>query len=126
MCYWGLYKAESFYHSTLKGYAGKALDQAVALKDHVSEREQLYIEASAAAEGSGRAARQPRSPIRNCRSARKLVKKFPKDTAGADFPRQCGRREGSAVAIYESILKDNPEDSAANHYYIHDSKQTPS
>ena len=24
MCYWGLYKAESFYHSTTMGYAGQA------------------------------------------------------------------------------------------------------
>src|SRR5438477_1515239 len=32
MCYWGLYKAEPFYHSTAQGHAGQALAQAVALK----------------------------------------------------------------------------------------------
>src|SRR5579871_2411252 len=45
MCYWGLYKAESFYHSTTKGLAGRALAKAVALKEHVGARERLYIEA---------------------------------------------------------------------------------
>jgi hypothetical protein len=34
MCYWGLYKAESFYHSTAQGYAGQALAKAVSLKGH--------------------------------------------------------------------------------------------
>ena len=48
MCYWGLYKAESFYHSTAQGYAARALAQAVALKEHVSARERLYIEAAVA------------------------------------------------------------------------------
>jgi len=37
MCYWGLYEAESFYHSTAQGYAGKALAKAISLKDRVSE-----------------------------------------------------------------------------------------
>src|SRR5215471_9989698 len=46
MCYWGLYKAESFYHSTSQGLAGRALAQAVALIERVSERERLYIEAA--------------------------------------------------------------------------------
>src|SRR5262249_54228992 len=31
MCYWGLYKAESFYHSNSPGYAGPALAKAVSL-----------------------------------------------------------------------------------------------
>src|SRR5580700_2844637 len=48
MCYWGLYKAESFYHSTAQGLAGQALTKAVALKDRVSEQERLYIDAAAA------------------------------------------------------------------------------
>jgi hypothetical protein len=43
MCYWGLYAAESFYHSTAKGYARQALAQAVILKRYASKRERLYI-----------------------------------------------------------------------------------
>jgi hypothetical protein len=42
MCYWGLYQAESFYHSTAPGLAGRALRQADAMKEHVSAREGLY------------------------------------------------------------------------------------
>src|SRR5690242_15408556 len=48
MCYWGLYKAESFYHSTAQGHAGQALAQAVALKKNATPREGLYIDAAAA------------------------------------------------------------------------------
>jgi hypothetical protein len=48
MCYWGLYKAESFYHSTTQGLAGRALAKAVALKMHVSERERFCIDAAEA------------------------------------------------------------------------------
>src|SRR5713226_636163 len=39
MCYWGLYKAESFYHGTAQGYAGQALAKAVSLKGHASKHE---------------------------------------------------------------------------------------
>jgi hypothetical protein len=39
MCYWGLYKAESFYHSLAQGYARQALASAVSLKDRASKRE---------------------------------------------------------------------------------------
>ena len=47
ICYWGLYKAESFYHSTAQDYAGQALAKAVSLAPGASERERLYIEATA-------------------------------------------------------------------------------
>jgi hypothetical protein len=52
MCYWELYKAESFYHSTAQGYAAQALATAVRLKDKTSQRERLYIEAAVAEEAS--------------------------------------------------------------------------
>src|SRR5689334_8534077 len=58
MCYWGLYKAESFYHSTAQGYAGQALAKAAALKGHASARERLYVEAAVA---QNEAAHSPRS-----------------------------------------------------------------
>src|SRR4051812_32174835 len=43
MCYWGLYKAEGFFHSNSQGYAAPALAKAIELKDRVTHREQLYI-----------------------------------------------------------------------------------
>ncbi len=109
MCYWGLHKAESFYHSTAKGYADQALAKAVSLKDKVSERERLYIEATVAAkEGNKHAAERWRA----------IVKQDPKDVQARIFLSQIVDHAES-VSILESILKEWPADSAANHYYIH-------
>ena len=104
MCYWGLYEAESFYHSTAKDYAGQALAQAVALKRHATKRERLYIEASAASHGLD--------------MWRKLVRQYPADTQAQIFlSRVVDYKE--KLAILRSVLKNKPDDSAANHYYIH-------
>ncbi len=107
MCYWGVYKAESFYHSTAKDYAGQALAKAVSLKGRVSKREQLYIEASAA-HGSSE----------ELKLWRKLVRKYPKDTQARIFLAGLVDHE-ECLTILQSVLKDKPADSAANHYYIH-------
>ena len=104
MCYWGLYKAESFYHSTAKGYARAALEKAVSLKNRVSERERLYIEAS---EGHEAAA-----------GWRRVVGKYPKDLEARLLLAEVVA-EQEKVAILLAILKGHPRDSGANHYYIH-------
>ncbi len=108
MCYWGLYKAESFYHSTAKDYAGQALSKAIRLERHASKRERLYIEASAAQQNAAR----------NVMLWRKLVRKYPNDTQARIFLAQFVDHE-QRLALLQSVLKDHPEDSAANHYYIH-------
>jgi tetratricopeptide (TPR) repeat protein len=115
MCYWGLYKAESFYHSTAQGHAGRALAQAVALKEHVSERERLYIDATDAREKAmhGDRSLYPREQ----ELLRKLVKDYPEDRQARIFLSNTGG--GRSLEILESILKEDPEDAAANHYYIH-------
>ena len=49
---------------------------------------------------------------------RELVKKYPKDTEARIFLAQrTGGKEW--LATLQSILKDDPENSAANHFYIH-------
>jgi tetratricopeptide (TPR) repeat protein len=115
MCYWGLYKAESMYHSTKKGLAGRALAQAVALKGRAGERERLYIEATAeqeqAARGGGGSRRRGQELFH------KLVVDYPSDIQARIFLANSG--VGDSLAILESVLKDDPENSAANHYYIH-------
>jgi tetratricopeptide (TPR) repeat protein len=103
MCYWGLYQAESFYHSTAKGYAAQALAKAVSLKRHASKRERLYIEASAA---------------HGPELWRQLVKRYPKDMQARIFLAETVDHK-ERVAILQSVLKEKPDDSAANHYYIH-------
>jgi len=107
MCYWGLYKAESFFHSTAQGYAGQAIAKAAALKDHVSPRERLYLEAAAA--------REKREYSHEQELLRKAVADYPDDLQGRVFLYNAG----GGLAILEALLKDDPENSAANHYYIH-------
>ncbi len=114
MCYWGLYEAESFYHSTAQGYAAQALAQAVALKGHASKRERLYILATAASQNSG-----PDSGSTKALTLwRKLVREYPKDLQAKLFLAD-DVDHTERIQILQSILKDKPDDSAANHYYIH-------
>jgi tetratricopeptide (TPR) repeat protein len=103
MCYWGLYQAEAFYHSLAKDYAKEALDKAVALKDHVSEREQLYIEGTV---------------TQNLDLWRKLVADYPADTeAHLMFATTLHGDQG--IEALQAVLKADPNNSAANHLYIH-------
>ena len=130
LCYWGLYKAESFYHGTAQGYADQALAKAISLKSHTSKHERLYIEATAAYKDALKNARPRSNFSKELQLWRKLVKRYPKDTQAQIFLAQsvgdgfdskgeprAGQKE--TLAILQSALKNNPEDSAANHYYIH-------
>jgi tetratricopeptide (TPR) repeat protein len=131
MCYWGLYQAESFNHSETKTYAQDALKRAVALKGHASSREKLYIQASEAHEAAIResGAGQPKFD-HEIEILRTLVKKNPKDTNArialseavndgyddAGEPRK-GKKE--SLALLQGVLKEEPQNSAANHLWIH-------
>ena len=118
MCYWGLYKAESFYHSTAKGYAGQALAKAVSLKRHASKRERLYIEASAAYDDAAKNGGAGSTSSQGLELWRKLVREYPKDTEARVFLAGLVDHE-EALTMLQSVLKEKPDDSAANHYYIH-------
>ncbi len=87
MCYWGLYKAEGFYHGSAQGYAGPALASAVRLQGYASKREVLYIKASAAHEGidTPKNAGKGEGFAREVQFLRKLVKEYPKDTQARIF-----------------------------------------
>jgi hypothetical protein len=57
---------------------------------------------------------------------RHLVKKYPKDSQARIFlwlALGLGSKEGPA--LLESVLKDDPSNSAANHYYIHGVEASP-
>ena len=117
MCFWGLYQAESFYHSTAQGLAGNALRQAAELKEHVGARERLYIEAAVVRE---KAMHDPNPrPLyeEQQQLLQKLVKDYPEDVQGRIFLSNAGGKD--SLAVLEGVLKDYPEDSSANHYYIH-------
>jgi Flp pilus assembly protein TadD len=126
MCYWGLYEAESSFHSTEKDYANQALSRAVALKDRVSNTERLYIQASAAHEEALKTAKQGQSDFsKELTLWRKLVKQYPKDTQARIFLSQALSDEKESLTILQSILKDEPNNSAANHYWIHAREASP-
>jgi tetratricopeptide (TPR) repeat protein len=123
ICYWGLYKALSFYHGTEQGYAPHALAKAVSLKSHAGKRERLYIEAAAAIANERKHRRPGEGLSKGVDLWREIVKEYPKDTEA----RVClwwliGHKEGAA--LMESILKRDPDNSAANHLYIHSMEGT--
>jgi hypothetical protein len=109
ICYWGLYKAESCFHSTSKGYVASALTKAVSLKAHTGERERLYIEASANHENGLK---------QEVEIWRTIVRKYPTDIQAKIF--LAGLVDSKEkLEILEALVKSYPDDSAANHCYIH-------
>ena len=125
MCYWGLAEAEGFRGSAAKSYGKNALAKAVALKKHASGSDKLYIEAAEAGAKGG-----PDADKAEVEVLRKLVKKYPKDTQakiflanavgdGYDDKGEPKAGEKESIAILEAVMKESPNDSAANHYWIH-------
>lgn len=120
MCYWGLYKAEGSFHSMAQGYANLALAKAATLESHVSDAERLYIDASVAHEDAIRAAKQGQPDFsKEIALWRKLVAEYPKDSQAKIFLAQSVGDLQEYLAILQGILKDEPDNSAANHYWIH-------
>lgn len=124
MCYWGIYRAELFTHSNAKYYAKEALARAVSLKKQVSEPERLYIEAAEKSE------KGKRGDKKELKVYRKFAKKYPSDLQARIFLAEsvndgyddagrpnAGKKE--QLSILQGVLKDDPDNSAANHYWIH-------
>ena len=118
MCYWGLYKAESFYHSNSPSYAAPALAKAVSLQDGVTDRERLYIRATSA------------DFPQAAELWRNLTRQYPNDLHaqillaltlqdGVDEQGEPRRGQQEALEILEHVMTADPENSAAHHYYVH-------
>jgi tetratricopeptide (TPR) repeat protein len=132
MCYWGLYQALMFRHSMGTAYSDDALASAVNLKDHAGNAERLYIEAAVAgndaaktAGDEGRADNEKEIIV-----WRRLVKEYPTDLQakiflsntlrdGYDDAGQPKKGTKESMALLQEVLKVAPDDSAANHYWIH-------
>jgi len=118
MCYWGLYKAESFYHSNSPAYAAPALAKAVSLQEGVTDRERLYIRATSA------------DFPQAVELWRNLTRQYPDDLHaqvllaltlqdGVDEHGEPRRGQKEALEILEHVMAADPENSAAHHYYVH-------
>jgi tetratricopeptide (TPR) repeat protein len=126
MCYWGLALALQFRGTPALQYSKQAIDQAVKLKGKASKNERLYIEAARLSIATD--AGDKNDAI--IAIYRKLVQKEPHDieariflavAVGDGFDDKGDPKPGQKekIAILESVLKDAPNDSAANHYWIH-------
>lgn len=135
MCYWGIYHAEKFRHSNAKYFGELALTKAVSLKGHASKIERLYIEAAEAAEKSEEKDKS-KAESEEVQIYRKLVKRGPKDlqariflawalTDGYDDDGKPREGQKEALAIFQEVLKEDPDNSAANHYWIHAVEESP-
>ncbi len=126
MCQWGLAQAFTMRgEDAVKPYVKQALDTADHLKSHASATDKLYIEAALADVQPSARGKSPAIPI-----LRKLVAKAPRDIEARIFLAEAvgdgydddgepkaGQKE--RIAILEGILREAPNDSAANHYWIH-------
>jgi tetratricopeptide (TPR) repeat protein len=125
MCWWGLAKVEGSRGGAARAYGTEALAEAVRLKRRTKSAERLYIEAAEAASlAKSGDTTQEVAVLRN------LVQKNPKDIEARIFlaiavedgyddagEPKAGEKEG--IALLEGVLQDAPNDSAANHYWIH-------
>lgn len=124
ICYWGLFRAENFYHSAMPDYASISLAKAASLEKRASKRERLYIEADIAEQAALKTASGTADFAAATAKWRQLVREYPKDSQARIFLAQAvGGKEG--LALLESVLKDDPNNSAANHYYIHAVEASP-
>src|SRR3984957_1627917 len=138
MCYLGLYQAESFNHSLTKTYAQASLAKAVALEGQVTPREKLYIQAAEAHEAAVKEGGSEDKAKFNheIEILRNLVKENPNDTNarialsgavddGYDDNGEARKGKQEALALLQGVLKDEPENSAANHLWIHAVEASP-
>ncbi len=125
MCWWGLAKAYASRGDNSEPYIKHAVEQAERLKSHAGTAGKLYIDAEQAGRNANPGERSTEVAI-----LRKLVKKFPHDIEARIFlagavgdgyddagePRP-GQKE--RISILEGVMREAPNDSAANHYWIH-------
>lgn len=127
MCYWGLYQALMFRQGQPNAYSNAALAGAVRLRGKASKQDRFYIDAAVADNG---VETPPGQNAKEIAIWRALVKKYPKDLQakiflaasvrdGYDDAGNPKKGQQESIAILEEVLKQKPDDSAANHYWIH-------
>jgi hypothetical protein len=138
MCYWGLYQALMFRNGIPNAYTQQALANAVRLKPRVSKHEQLYIDATSASDEAVNAAGPDDEPDTAKETVvwRQIVKDYPDDLQaklflagtlrdGYDDKGEPKKKQKEQIALIQEVLKVAPNDSAANHYWIHAVEASP-
>ena len=139
ICHWALSESLGIHNQEVQGYAHDELMKAVALRSHADKREKLYIDAAQAESGSitGKYASRDGSEDHSKTILRQIVHKYPKDITARLFlaeslqdgyDRDTGKaRPGTAemITILQGILNEKPDDSAANHLWIHAVEASP-
>ena len=132
MCYWGLYQAMMMRGGTPSAYSEQALANAVRFKKQAGKAGRLYIEAAVAGNDAEKAATAGthRGNSKETAIWRHIVKEYPSDLQAKIFLAGSVRdgyedngdlKKGTkeSIAILQEVLKTAPNDSAANHYWIH-------
>jgi len=138
MCYWGLYQALMFRNGIPNAYTKQALANAVRLRPRVSKHEQLYVDAASASDDAVNAAGPDDDPDTAKQIAiwRQIVKDYPDDLQaklflagtlrdGYDDKGEPRKKQKEQIALIQQVLKVAPNDSAANHYWIHAVEASP-
>jgi tetratricopeptide (TPR) repeat protein len=138
MCYWGLYQALMFRNGEPNSYTAQVLANAVRLRPRVSKHEQLYIDATSAGNDAVLAAGPEDDPDTAKETAiwRQIAKQYPDDLQarlflagtlrdGYDDNGEPKKKQKEQIALIQEVLKAAPNDSAANHYWIHAVEASP-
>jgi len=134
ICHWALADSLGIHNQETQGYAHEELMKTVSLRSHADKREQLYIDAAQAEAGTGKTPKGKEDAATLI--LRKLVKKYPRDITarlilseavqeGYDPDGKARPGTTESMAILQSILKEKPDDSAANHLWIHAVEASP-
>ena len=139
ICHWALAESLGIHNQELQGYAHDELMKAVALRSHADKREKMYIDAAQAEAGTINEKHTSRFDHgdRATEILRQIVHKYPNDLAAKlllsetlqdGYDHETGKaRPGTTemIAILQGILKEKPDDSAANHLWIHAVEASP-
>jgi tetratricopeptide (TPR) repeat protein len=132
MCYWGLYQALPERYGRTSIYSDRTILTAKELERYAGKTEKLYIEAAVAHHEALKAAGPKGKPdfAKEVDVLRRLVRQSPTDPQARIFlairldddyddagAPNAGTRE--EIALLKEVLKQRPDDSAANHYWIH-------
>jgi tetratricopeptide (TPR) repeat protein len=133
ICHWALAESLGIHNNEVRGFAHDEVTKAAALRSHADKREKKYIDASVAEEGTTQNRKAGKDDAKAI--LRQIVHKYPADTTARLLLAEAlqdgyddGKpRPGTAemMTLLQQILTDNPNDSAANHLWIHAVEASP-